>query len=405
MIPSLYHTGPMHRIAQRLLEFFLALARRLVEDRGLQTAGSLTFTTLLALVPLITVAIALSSAFPAFGDAIDALGRFVASQLLPEGSARVTAQFKTFADSAARVTTVVLVFLAVVALMLMLTVDEVLNRIFRVQRRRPLAQRLVVYWAVLTLGPVLIGASLSMTSFLVGNSLGMLDLGGLAKAVLGTLTFLFTCAALTMLYLVVPFRRIELRHALVGGIVSGVTFEFAKRGFALFVANFPTYSLIYGAFAAIPIFLIWVYLSWVVVLFGATLTAMLPAWRAEHALRADAPGRDLLDALAVLRVLARARGALGVSRIAAEAGLTPERCERVLERCAALDWTARTDKESWLLAGDTGAIRVADVVGAFAIDIESLRAQAPRALAEHFERAGASLTMTLKDIAAEEPPA
>jgi membrane protein len=262
-----------------------------------------------------------------------------------------------------------------------------------------------VYWAVLTLGPVLIGTSLSITSFLVGSSLGMLDLGEFAKAALGLLTFLFTCAALTMLYLVVPFRRIELRHALAGGIVAGVIFEFAKRGFALFVANFPTHTLIYGAFAAIPIFLIWLYLSWVVVLFGATLTAMLPAWRAEHALRADAPGGELLDALAVLRVLARAPGALSVGGIASQAGLTPERCERVLERCATLGWTARTDRESWLLAVDTGAIRVADVVGAFAIDIESLRAQAPRALAEHFERAGETLTMTLKDIAAEETPA
>ncbi len=395
----------MHRIALRLLAFFLALVRRLYEDRGLQTAGSLTYTTLLALVPLITVALALSSAFPAFGDAIDALGRFVAGQLLPEGSARLTTEFRAFADSAARVTTVVLAFLAAVALMLMLTIDEVLNRIFRVQRRRPLAQRLFVYWAVLSLGPVLIGASLSITTFLVGSSLGMLDLGGLAKAVLGLLTFVFTCAALTMLYLVVPFRRIELRHALAGGIVAGIIFEFAKRGFALFVANFPTYTLIYGAFAAIPIFLIWLYLSWVVVLFGATLTAMLPAWRAEHALRADAPGGELLDALAVLRVLARAPGALSVGGIASQAGLTPERCERVLERCATLGWTARTDRESWLLARDAGAIRVADVVGAFAIDIESLRAQAPRALAEHFERAGETLTMTLKDIAAEETPA
>ena len=395
----------MHRIAQRLLEFFLALVRRLYEDRGLQTAGSLTYTTLLALVPLITVALALSSAFPAFQQAIDALGRFVAGQLLPEGSARVTREIAAFAENAARVTTVGLVILAVVALMLMLTVDEVLNRIFRVQRRRHLGRRLVVYWAVLTLGPVLIGASLSMTSFLVGSSLGMLALGGFAKAALALLTFLFTCAALTMLYLVVPFRQIEVRHALAGGIVAGVIFEIAKRGFALFVANFPTYTLVYGAFAAFPIFLIWLYLSWVVVLFGATLTAMLPAWRAVHALRADAPGRDLLDALAVLRVLARTTGALGVGGIAAQAGLTPERCERVLERCAMLGWAARTDAESWLLASDAGAIRVADVVGAFAIDIAALRAQAPRALAEHFERAGETLTMTLQDIAAEETPA
>jgi membrane protein len=402
---ALYHTGPMHRIAQRLLEFVLALVRRLYEDRGLQTAGSLTFTTLLALVPLITVALATSSAFPAFDQALDALGRFVAAQLPPESSARVTRHLGAFADSAGRVTTLGVVFLAVVALMQMLTVDEVLNRIFRVQRRRHLAQRLVVYWAVLTLGPVLIGSSISITSFLVGSSLGMLDLGGSTKAALGLLTFSFTCAALTMLYLVVPFRQIEVRHALVGGISAGVMFEIAMRGFALYIANFPAYTLIYGAFATIPIFLIWLYVSWVVVLFGATLTAMLPAWRAAHALRAEVPGRELFDALAVLRALARERGALGVARIAALAGLTPERCERVLERCAVLGWTVRAEKQAWLLAREAAAIRVADVVGAFAIDPEALRAQASPALAEHFERAGASLNMTLKDIADEETPA
>ena len=402
---GLYHTGPMQRTAQRLLEFLLALVRRLYEDRGLQTAGSLTYTTLLALVPLITVALALSSAFPVFDQAIDALGRFVAAQLLPEGSAHITRKFGDFANSAAGVTAVGLVFLAIVALMLMMTVDEVLNRIFRVQRRRPLGQRLVVYWAVLTLGPVLIGTSLSISTFVVGGSLGLLDLGGFAKLALGLLTFLFTCAALTMLYMVVPFRRIEWRHALSGGIVAGVIFELTKRGFALYIAEFPSYALIYGAFAAIPIFLIWLYLSWVVVLFGATLTAMLPAWRAVHALRSDAPGRELFDALAVLRALARQQGALRLGRVAALAGVTPERCERVLERCADLGWAARSERDSWLLARAAVAIRVADVVSAFAIDVGALRAQASPALAEHFERAGAKLTMTLQDLAAEEAPA
>jgi membrane protein len=395
----------MRRFAQRLLEFFLALARRLREDRGFETAGSLTFTTLLALVPLIAVALALSTAFPGFEHAMEALGRYVSGQLLPEGSARVTREFGAFAEKAGRMTTVGLAFLAVTALMLMLTVDEALNRIFRVQRRRRLARRLIVYWAVLSLGPVLIGASLSMTSYLVGGSLGLLDLGGLGTTMLALLPFVFTCAALTMLYLVVPNRHIELRHAVIGGLIAGAIFELAKRAFALYIAKFPTYTLIYGAFAAIPIFLIWLYLSWVVVLFGATLTAMLPAWRAEHALRADAPGRELLDALAVLRVLARASGVLAVSRIAAQAGLTPERCERVLERCATLGWTARSDRETWLLARDAGAIRVADVVRAFAIDTGAMRAQAPPALAEHFERAGETLTMTLQDLAAEEQPA
>ena len=242
---GLYHTGPMSRTEPRaLLEFCLALLRRFQEDRGIQTAGSLTFITLLALVPLVTVAVALSTAFPVFDQAMQALEGYVSGQLLPEGGAKVTQQFSQFAAQAGRLTAIGIAFLAVTALMLILTVDEVLNRIFRVQRRRMLAQRLLMYWAVLSLGPLLIGASLSMTSFLVGNSLGFLDLGWLTRAVLGLLPFLFTCAALAMLYLVVPYRRIDLLHALIGAVVAGLLFEAAKRGFALYIAKFPAYTLI-----------------------------------------------------------------------------------------------------------------------------------------------------------------
>lgn len=388
-----------------LLEFCLALARRFREDRGVQTAGSLTFTTLLALVPLVTVAVALSTAFPVFDQAMEALRGYVSGQLLPEGGAKVTQQFAAFAAKAGRLTAVGLAFLAVTALMLILTVDEVLNRIFRVLRRRALAQRLLMYWAVLSLGPLLIGASLSMTSFLVGSSLGLLELGWLTRGVLGLMPFFFTCAALTLLYLVVPYRRIEVRHALLGALLAGVLFEFAKRGFAIYVAQFPTYSLIYGAFATVPIFLLWLYLSWLVVLFGATLTAMLPGYHGALGHMAETPGRDLMNAVAVLRILARARrseGALPLTQIARRAKLPPERCEHVLERCAAQGWAARTDRDSWLLARDASSVALGQVVSAFAINAEALRAQVPPALAEQLTRAGQSLTMTLQDLEGEE---
>lgn len=391
-----------------LLEFCLALARRFRDDRGIQTAGSLTFTTLLALVPLVTVAVALSTAFPVFNEAMDALRGYVSGQLLPEGGAKVTQQFTAFAAKAGRLTAIGIAFLAITALMLILTVDEVLNRIFRVQRRRLLAQRLLVYWAVLSLGPLLIGASLSMTSFLVGSSLGFLDLGWLTRGVLALMPFLFTCAALAMLYLVVPYRRIDPRHALIGAVVAGLLFEAAKRAFALYIANFPTYTLIYGAFAAVPIFLLWLYLSWVVVLFGATLTAMLPGYRGALGHMTDTPGRELTNAVAVLRILARARradGALGLTQIARRAKLPPERCEQVLERCAVQGWAARTDRDNWLLARDAGSIALAQVVRAFAIDAEALREEVPPALAEQLSRAGESLTMTLQDLEAEEQAA
>ena len=270
----------MRRIAHRLLEFFLALAQRLREDRGFETAGSLTFTMLLALVPLVAVALALATPFPAFEHAMATLGRFAERQLLPAGSAMVTRQISEFAERAGALTSVGLAFILVTAVMLMHTVEEALNRIFRVHRRRHLGRRLFVYVAVLTLGPALIGASLYLTSTLVVNSLGYLDLDEYRRTVVSLLAFAFTCLALTLVYLVVPYRDVALRHAAVGGLVAGVLFELAKRGFGLYVAKFPTYTLIYGAFAIIPLFLLWLYVSWVVVLFGATLTASLPAWRA-----------------------------------------------------------------------------------------------------------------------------
>ena len=229
-----------------------------------------------------------------------------------------------------------------------------------------------MYWAVLTLGPVLIGASLSMTSFAVGASLGLLQLGYVADLILAVLPFVFTCAALTLLYGLVPNRRIELRHALMGGILAGIAFEFAKRGFAIYLARFPTYTLIYGAFATIPIFLVWLYMSWVVVLAGATLTAMLPAYRFAEG--KPLPGRDFMDALAVLSALASAQdkgGPVRLAQVSNQVRLMPHRCEAALERAAQLGWTARTERDSWVLARDADTIQVADLYRAFAFDAET----------------------------------
>jgi membrane protein len=208
-----------------------------------------------------------------------------------------------------------------------------------------------------------------MTSFAVGASFGWLKLDIVADALLRVLPFLFTCAALTLLYAVVPYRHVPLRDALVGGILAGIAFEIAKRAFAAYLTRFPTYTLIYGAFATIPIFLVWLYLSWVVVLAGATLTAMLPAYRFSEG--RPLPGRAFADALLVLTVLARAQekgGAVRLRHLSRELRLVPDRCEYVLERAAKLGWTARTDRDGWLLARDADLLRVDDLYRAFAVD-------------------------------------
>jgi membrane protein len=309
-----------------------------------------------------------------FDETIDALQLFLLENFLPDadGINTIAEQITAFSSNAGRLTAIGLVFFFVTAVMLMMTIDTSLNRLFRVQRSRPMLQQVLMYWAVITLGPVFIGLSLSMTSFAVGASFGWLRLSIVADAVLGVLPFLFTCAALTLLYAIVPYRHVRARDALIGGVLAGVAFEIAKRGFAIYLTRFPTYTLIYGAFATIPIFLVWLYMSWVVVLAGATLTAMLPAYRYAEA--KPIAGRDFVDALLVLSVLARAQGEGGPVRlrqISKQLRLMPHRCEAVLERAARLGWTARTDKDGWVLVRDSDLLPVAEVYKAFAFDAET----------------------------------
>jgi len=387
---------------RRLWHFLGALLHRFFEDRGVQTAGSLTFTTLLSLVPLLTVALSLATAFPVFREGTAALQAYVVENFLPEASGvkAIAEQINQFTSKAGQLTAIGLAFLAVTAIMLMLTIDESMNRVFRVQRPRPLGQKLLMYWGVLTLGPVLIGMSLSLTTFLVGASLGWMRMGALAQDVLRLVPFLFTWAALTLIYLVVPNRRIVLWHALVGAFCAGIAFEATKRGFALYLQKFPTYALIYGAFATLPIFLLWVYLSWLVVLIGATITAMLPAFGADGSERKRPPGRDLEDALAVLGALARAqeRGEVeSLTRLARRIRRMPHRCEQVLERCAALGWVVNTERDGWLLAREADSIRVADVYRAFVLQPEALSGEAAP-LSEHWKHVESDLSMNLKEI-------
>ncbi len=355
-------------------DFCLAVFWRFYEERGLQTAGSLTYTTLLSLVPPITVALAVATAFPVFDETIGALQLFLLENFLPDaqGIDTIADQITAFTSNAGRLTAIGLVFFFVTAVMLMMTIDTSLNRMFRVQRARPMLQQVLMYWAVITLGPVLIGLSLSMTSFAVGASFGLLRLSIVADAVLRVLPFLFTCAALSLLYAIVPYRHVRARDALIGGVLAGIVFELAKRGFAVYLARFPTYTLIYGAFATIPIFLLWLYMSWVVVLAGGTLTAMLPAYR--YAESKPIAGRDFVDALLVLSVLARAQaqgGPVRLRQISSQLRLMPHRCEAVLERAARLGWTARSEKDGWVLARDADQLPVAEIYKDYAFDAQT----------------------------------
>ena len=358
-----------------LYGFAASVVRRFRDERALQTAGSLSYTTLLSLVPLLTVALAIASAFPVFSQAVEALRGFLVHNFLPDARAvrPVMDMLDAFTKNAGRLTAIGLVGFMVTAVMLMLTIDNAMNRIFRVQRRRSILHRAFVYWALITLGPLFIGLSLSMTSYVVAASLGHLNLDAVANHLLSVLPFLFTCIALGLLYAIVPYRRVELRHAALGAIVAGVAFELAKRGFALYLTRVPTYRLIYGAFATVPIFLVWLYVSWVVVLAGAIFTAMLPGFRMRHE-GPRGPGHQFVEALAVLAVLVRAheKGRVEPLRhLARHARLLPYECEQILERAAARGWVTRTERDDWVLARDADALTVGDVFRLYVYDAEA----------------------------------
>ncbi|OAI50608.1 hypothetical protein AYO46_09835 [Betaproteobacteria bacterium SCGC AG-212-J23] len=349
-------------VLREFLDFCWAMVRRFREERATQTAGSLAYTSLLSLVPLLTIALSIASAFPVFGDAIDSLQNFLFENVLPDapGVDAIIEQIDTFMRNTGRLTAIGIIGFMVTAVMLMLTIDNALNRIFRVQRRRSLLQNIFIYWAILTLAPVLIGVSLSMTTYALTASIGFVYL----------VPFLFTCAALSVIYGVVPARRVEVRHALAGGIVAGIGFEVAKRAFALYLQQVPTYALIYGAFATIPIFLVWLYVSWVVVLAGAVFTAMLPAYHAKPEARMK-PGERLSEALRALSVLAHAHDegrVVPLRRLARDLRAQPYRLEEVLARAADRGWVASTEKDGWVLARDAGSIRVADLYQEFVFD-------------------------------------
>ncbi len=268
-----------------LVQFGAELVRRFFADRLTQTAGSLTYTTLLALVPLLTVVLSISTAFPVFDRFVEGLQDFVLENFLPDtgGAEMIAEQLNMFVARATQLTAIGLSVLGVTAIMLMITIDDVLNRIFRVAQPRALPRRLATYFAVLVLGPILIGASVSMTTYLVAEGLGALSIDWLAAAVLRVLPFVFTCAALTLLYILVPYRKVSAVHALGGAFFASIVFEVAKRAFAVYISRFPIYSMVYGAFATMLVFLVWLYMSWVIVLAGATLSAMLPGYARDPA--------------------------------------------------------------------------------------------------------------------------
>lgn len=328
----------------------MKLGERFREDRLSLTASSLTFTTTIALVPFFTVALAIFTAFPMFNQVQGALQAWLVQSLIPDTISRQVLGYLTqFSGKASRLGTAGLAALAITAFALIVTIDRTLNSIWRVRRPRPLAQRVLVYWAVITLGPLLLGASVSITSYIVSASRGVVGaMPGSVRLALDIVEFMLLSAGLAALYRYVPHTHVRRSHAWAGALFAATGIVLAKKLVTAYIGAVPTYSVVYGAFATLPILLVWIYVAWVVVLLGAVIAAYLPSLMLGGGRSGGGHGWQFGIALEVLQELSRARSrprrGMSVLELAQGLNLDPLQLEPVLQILVALDWIGRVNE-------------------------------------------------------------
>ncbi len=326
------------------------LAERFREDRLGLTASSLTFTTTIALVPLLTVALAVFTAFPMFSKLQAVLQQWLVDSLIPDNIARQVIGYLTqFASKASKLGVAGAVVVMVTALALVFTIDRTLNAIWRVRVVRPFGQRLLVYWAAITLGPLLLGASLTITSFLLPGSRELLGtMAGSMNVVLDLLGFLLLAAGMAAMYHFVPNTQVKWAHAWAGGVFVSAGIEVAKRLLSAYLASVPTYTVVYGAFATVPILLIWIYTAWVIILLGAVIAAYLPSLLAGVTRRATGHGwrfdlaLECLQQLNIYRELPH-KG-LPLMALVERLQVDAVQLEPILEALAQLDWVGKINE-------------------------------------------------------------
>ncbi len=325
----------------------ITLRQRWREDRMPLAASSLTFTTSIALVPFFTVALAIFTAFPMFAKLQGLLQAWLVESLIPENIARQVLGYLTqFTRQANRLGFAGLAVLAITAVALVLTIDRTLNAIWRVRQPRPLGQRLLIYWAAVTLGPLLLAGSLAATSYVLPIVRGSAAApSNVVQFLIDSLEFFALSGAMAALFHFMPNTYVKWAHAWVGGIFVAVGMALAKKLLSLYLQTVPTYSVVYGAFATVPILLVWIYMAWMIVLSGAVITAYLPSLLRGVGRRASGPGFGFELALDLLRLLQQARSSpergLRASELAEQVRTDQLLIERVLLELVDLSWVGR----------------------------------------------------------------
>ncbi|MCC9625801.1 YihY family inner membrane protein [Thalassospira sp. MA62] len=349
---------------------------RFVHDKSIQRAAGLSYTTLLAMVPFLAVALTVLSAFPVFDTFKDQIMDVVLNNFLPETGQQVMEYLGNFLQNTGQMTAIGTVVLGLTAVMLLGAIEGAMNDVFRVTTPRKMLSRLVVFWTLLTVGPMLLGLSLSLASYIFAmrHMVGGDELAGQIGQLTFLAPFLLSAAAFSLLFIGMPNRSVDLRDGLFGGVVAAILFETLKKGFGIYVTNFPTYQTIYGAVAVVPIFLLWMYLTWIVVLLGAQVSAARSEWRAARAAglipdpRGAVPGH-MERVIAVLRVLEYLQKRF-------QDGAKPPTYRHMLRELKLggrdLNWALaalrreklidRSENHRWLLAGDLQRLSLLDLM-------------------------------------------
>jgi membrane protein len=368
--------GGLRGAAAATAAFALYSLRRFNADGCFAASGALSYTALVSLVPLAAIALGALSVFPIFGQLHDQILSFIFKYFVPSIGEQAGWWFRAFANSAAQTTAIGVIGIAATGVLLLVTVEDQLNLIWRVTAPRPWGQRVLAYWTLITLGPLLIGLSLSLSTYfeIAARRAGFSPqafqwiesnwLHGIARAVPALLEFF----ALNLLYWLIPNGAVRWRDAALGALVATTAIEILKVGFTIYIGAMSYYQTVYGALAAIPIFLLWMYISWMAVLLGAEVAAAVPHWRIDERIgTASFGGVQLGLSLALIAALTRAqrKGAVPATRaLAAALGVATTVIDDHMRPLAAAGFVAHTQEGSWVLAWNSETATLRDLYDA-----------------------------------------
>jgi membrane protein len=356
------------------------VVRRFTRDSCASVASSLSYTSLLALVPMIVIGLAMFAAFPAFGNMRDTLLRALIENAAPSLAVMVEEHLQVFIRNAGETTGVGILGLAVTALLLINTIQTAFDRIWGGGRGFKI-QRFPVYWALITLGPILFGVAFSISSyaFAIAQSSGYTGTSAAVRVYAGLAPFILEAVGFLLFYRLIPTRPVRWTDAAIGAVVAAGMFEILKRAFGIYLGFLGSYQTLYGALATLPIFLIWMYLGWLVVLIGAEITASLPEWRSgrrdpdERPRRGDMLGLAL-GALAGLRAIqSTATGGEKIDYLSRQLGAEIGKLTHVMDVLRGARFVVRSDNNRWVLARDLGEATLNDLINALNLSLADVQ--------------------------------